>query len=186
MLTPERLRQGADHREDSHGKTEHLSSGRQFRYAFGQSYFSDGGLHMETAVPSDVTNFLQNWSDDPNKARPAFETFLDFLASNADVRLSFKARPGISYSLRASHSKLKKRELFALVDVVDDDPENRWLSVCFYADMVTDPEGRCDEVPQGLDGEDARCFNLDSDDGDMRRYLLARLREAAKSAPSKG
>ena len=96
--------------------------------------------------------------------------------------LEFKARPGISYSLRARHAAQKKRELFVLVDVVDDEPESRWLSVCFYADMVNDPDGLGDFVPQGLLGEDAMCFNLDEDSPEMREYIAARLAEAARHA----
>ncbi|MDE5879203.1 MAG: hypothetical protein K2G99_04150, partial [Desulfovibrio sp.] len=76
------------------------------------------------------------------------------------------------------------RELFVLVDVVDDEPESRWLSVCFYADMVSDPDEQGDFVPQGLLGEDALCFNLDEDSADMRDYIAARLAEAARNAAS--
>ena len=85
----------------------------------------------------------------------------------------------MSYSLRARHERQQGRELFVLVDVVDDEPESRWLSVCFYADMITDPSELGDYVPQGLMGEDACCFNLDEDDADMRAYIADRLREAA-------
>ena len=69
-----------------------------------------------------------------------------------------------------------------LVDVVDDEPEARWLSVCFYADMVNDPEELGDFVPSGLMGKDACCLNLEEDDPAMRDYILARLGEAAASA----
>jgi hypothetical protein len=157
----------------------------QIFYFINQACLTSEDLRMGTVVPSEVTNFLEDWTEDPNGVRQAFRDYLDFLATQAGVCLSFKARPGISYSLRARHPRQNKRELFVLVDVVDDDPENRWLSVCFYADMVTDPECRCDEVPQGLDGEDARCLNLDADDKDVRRYIKARMREAARSASTK-
>ena len=69
-----------------------------------------------------------------------------------------------------------------LVDVVDDEPESRWLSVCFYADMITDPDEKGDYVPEGLMGEDACCFNLDEDDAAMRAYIAARLAEAVRAA----
>ena len=67
-------------------------------------------------------------------------------------------------------------------DVVDDEPEARWLSVCFYADMVNDPDELGDFVPSGLMGKDACCLNLEEDDPAMRDYILARLGEAAASA----
>ena len=55
----------------------------------------------------------------------------------------------MSYSLRAANAKNDERPLFVLVDVVDDEPEARWLSVCFYADMVNDPNELGDFVPSG-------------------------------------
>ncbi|MBR4741568.1 MAG: hypothetical protein IK079_01540, partial [Desulfovibrio sp.] len=105
--------------------------------------------------------FLADWDVDPIRAKDAFLAFRDQL-SRPEISFSFNARPGISYSLRARHKKQTKRTLFCLIDVIDDDPENRWLSVCFYADMVTDPENMADFVPMGLMGEDACCFNLDT------------------------
>lgn len=129
-----------------------------------------------------VTEFLAGWQKDDLGLKPAFEEFQDFLQAVPGVSLDFKARPGISYSLRAKGPGQKKRELFTLVDVVDDEPDARWLSVCFYADMVTDPDEFGDFVPQGLLGEDAICFNLDKDDAALQGYILDRLKEAAKNA----
>ena len=137
---------------------------------------------MNGSVTEEVKQFEAGWKEDPLHVKPAFEAWERFLAGLADVSLDFKARPGISYSLRARHAAQKGRELFVLVDVVDDEPENRWLSVCFYADLVTDPDEQGDFVPQGLMGEDALCFNLDEDSPEMRDYITARLAEAAANA----
>lgn len=137
---------------------------------------------MSAVCPQDVRDFLDNWQTDPLKAKEAFVVYKDFLVGLSGVSLDFKARPGISYSLRARHEAQRKRELFVLVDVVDDEPESRWLSVCFYADMITDPDEKGDYVPEGLMGEDACCFNLDEDDAAMRAYIAARLAEAARAA----
>lgn len=137
---------------------------------------------MSISCPQAVQDFLDNWRQDPLQAKKAFTDFQSFLASRPGVSLNFKARPGVSYSLRARHESQQKRELFVLVDVVDDEPENRWLSVCFYADMITDPDELGDYVPEGLMGEDACCFNLEGDDPGMRGYIAARLAEAAKAA----
>lgn len=137
---------------------------------------------MSAAYPQEMQALLQNWNVDPIGARPRFESFAAFLAQTEGVSLSFKSRPGISHSLRARHAAQKERELFVLVDVVDDDAENRWLSVCFYADMVTDPDDIGDFVPKGLMGADACCLTLDEDDADMAQYIMARLKEAAASA----
>lgn len=139
---------------------------------------------MKGSVAQEVKQFEAEWQADPLKVKPAFEAWERLLAGLADVSLDFKARPGISYSLRARHAAQKGRELFVLVDVVDDEPESRWLSVCFYADMVNDPDEKGDFVPQGLMGEDAMCFNLDEDSSEMRDYIAARLAEAARNAAS--
>ena len=140
---------------------------------------------MSAVCPQDVRDFLDNWQADTLKAKEAFVVYKDFLVGLPGVSLDFKARPGISYSLRARHEAQRKRELFVLVDVVDDEPESRWLSVCFYADMITDPDEKGDYVPEGLMGEDACCFNLDEDDAAMRAYIAARLAEAARAAAVK-
>lgn len=134
-----------------------------------------------TQTPQELDAFLESWTADPNGAKEAFIRFRDFLLTTPDVRFEFKARPGVSYSLRAANPK-QSRPLFVLVDVVDDEPEARWLSVCFYADMITDPDELGDFVPSGLMGEDACCLNLEEDDAAMRDYILARLEEAAAAA----
>jgi hypothetical protein len=107
---------------------------------------------------------------------------MDFSAAPQHISFTFKARPGVSYSLRARHSVQTERVLFVLLDVVDDVPASRWLSICFYDEMVSDPGEKGDFVPGGLMGEDARCFNLEDDDAVMRDYIKARLAEAAHKA----
>ena len=135
----------------------------------------------QAQMPQEMEQFLSEWTTDPNKAKDAFISFRDFLLSTPDVHFEFKARPGVSYSLRAANTHAE-RPLFVLVDVVDDEPEARWLSVCFYADMITDPDELGDFVPSGLMGNDACCLNLEEDDPAMRDYILARLGEAAAAA----
>ena len=68
-----------------------------------------------------------------------------------------------------------------MIDVVDDDPQNRWLSVCFYAHLVTDPEEKWRSCASRTFGEDAICFNLDEDDEAMRSYIKTRLKEAVQN-----
>ena len=134
----------------------------------------------QAQLPNELATFLETWTTDPNNAKDAFVRFKDFLLTTPDVRFDFKARPGVSYSLRAANAKNDERPLFVLVDVVDDEPEARWLSVCFYADMVNDPDELGDFVPSGLMGKDACCLNLEEDDPAMRDYILARLGEAPR------
>lgn len=131
-------------------------------------------------MPEELNLFLDAWTQDPHGVKPLFTAACDSLRSLGAV-LDFKARPGISYSLRAKHPG-QRRELFVLVDVIDDAPEERWLSVCFYADLVDDREGRGDVVPGGLMGEDACCFDIDGDSGDTGAYVVSLLRTAFDNA----
>lgn len=131
---------------------------------------------------TEIRAFMDDWTVDPLHAKDAFTAFWHYLAALPQVECDFKGRPKVSYSLRAVHSANRARPLFVLVDIVDDEPENRWLSVCFYADMVHDPEGLGDIVPEGLMGKDACCLNLEEDDPAMRDYIMQRLREAAHAA----
>ena len=130
----------------------------------------------------ELNALLENWKDNDNKTRSAFVGFVDHLKAMEGISLSFKGRPGVSYSVRARHEAQKDRDLFVLVDVIDDDPSDRWLSVCFYADMVNDADEEGDWVPGGLMGEDACCFNLEEDDAAIRDYIKARLTDAYNSA----
>lgn len=66
-----------------------------------------------------------------------------------------------------------------MVDVIEDDP--RWLSVCFYEEMVTDPEERGDSVPGGLLGEDGICFDVDAFDETLLSYIKQRITEASQA-----
>lgn len=134
---------------------------------------------MDT-VHDSIDSFLASWGQ--CAAKDAFMTFRQTLEAIPGVRLSFKARPGITYSLRGTHPAQQQRELFTLIDVIDDDPEERWLSVCFYDDLVADPDEQGDWVPQGLLGEDARCFNVDEADEDMVAYVVQRIHEAGTAA----
>ncbi len=131
-----------------------------------------------------IDAWLSNWQADPLKGKIAFNLYYSWLKEQ-NFELDFNERPGISYSLRAKHPSQEKRTLFVLVDVVDDDPDERWLSVCFYNDMIQDPDELGDFVPDGLMGEDALCLNLDEENEEMQAYIFKRIQEAASSA-SKG
>ena len=124
--------------------------------------------------------FLAQWAEqqpeDAAGVRRAFEELAGVLKDDGAVT-EFVPRPGVTYSLRASGPQQSERPIFGMVDVIDDDPAARWLSVCFYADFVTDPDEIGDEVPGGLMGNDARCFDLDEYEPERLAYLAARLRE---------
>lgn len=129
---------------------------------------------------NDCATFLENWTADPMRVKPAFLQLKSCLEACGEVRLSFKMRPGVSYSLRGSMNG--DEGLFVMVDVVDDDPEARWLSVCFYDAQVADPEDLGDWVPEGLNGKDARCFDIGEEDANLVAYVAERIKEAWKSA----
>ena len=57
----------------------------------------------QAQLPNELATFLENWTTDPNNAKDAFVRFKDFLLTTPDVRFDFKARPGVSYSLRAAN-----------------------------------------------------------------------------------
>lgn len=124
--------------------------------------------------------FIEAWADTEEKNKEAFLRLKTHLQAMTDVRLEFLPRPGVTYSLRAVHPNQKDKSLFAMVDVIEDDP--RWLSVCFYGEMITDPDEKGDFVPEGLLGEDAMCFDIEAYDEDDLSYVEARLTEACRNA----
>ena len=131
----------------------------------------------------ELNELMKNWQETETGTKKAYQVIIDHLQKMENTTLDFKGRPGVSYSLRPRHDNQKSRALFAMADVIDDDPKERWLSVCFYGDMVTDPEERGDLIPEGLLGDDGYCFDLDEYDEEGLNYILARLTEAhAKAA----
>jgi len=133
---------------------------------------------------SEIQAFIEGWKGEAEPMRDCFVSFFKELSAFADTTLTFIARPGVSYSIRPRHIQQKDREMFAIVDVIDDDPQDRWLSVCFYEDMITDPEGRGELIPGGLGGSDGYCFDLYDDDAAGIQYVLERITEAAAAAAS--
>lgn len=128
-----------------------------------------------------LDEFIANWQETPTRAKATFLQLKAHLESQAGAVLSFKARPGVSFSLRGAHPG-DNRELYVMIDVIDDDPDNRWFSVCFYGEMITDPDELGDLIPGGLLGEDGYCFDMEEDDDALRNYLIARIDEAYKTA----
>ena len=122
----------------------------------------------------EVEDFLHSWDDDGPDAevKDVLVELYDYLRTVPGVALGWNARPGVSYSLRISEEQPPaERPFFAMIDIIDDDPEERWLSVCMYAALAADPEERGDVVPNGLNGQDALCFDVDEDDEEVSAYL---------------
>ena len=134
---------------------------------------------MNPKTEQELNTFIEEWkaSPDKNSNKATFLRFKDHLSAKKGVTLDFIARPGVTYSLRAVHAKQKDKKLFVMVDVIED--VERWLSVCFYGDMIQDPDSKGDMVPGGLLGEDAVCFDLEEQDEELIQYIVTRLDEAA-------
>lgn len=124
--------------------------------------------------------FIEEWTETEELNKKAFLEFKEFLSAQDGVRINFVPREGVTYSLRAVHRNQKDHPLFVMLDVIEDEP--RWLSVCFYGEMVTDPEEKGDLVPEGLLGDDALCFDVETYDERLQDYIKKRLGEALTCA----
>ena len=133
-----------------------------------------------TDTLQELESFIENWPDSPEQNKQIFIRLKKFLEPRPGVIFEFVPRPGVTYSLRAKHENQKNKPLFAMLDVIEDSP--RWLSVCFYGELINDPDEAGDYVPEGLLGEDAICFDLEEFDEDTIKYVETRLDEAYTSA----
>jgi len=125
-----------------------------------------------------VQNFIDEWTNDPLDIKPIFLTLFQDLMKREEAVIEFHERPGITYSLRGLHKSRKDRPLFVMIDVIDDDPNQRWLSVCFYGDTIEDPDEQGDLIPEGLLGADGYCFDITEPDEPLREYVGKRIQEA--------
>lgn len=133
----------------------------------------------------ELDELLRNWKDTPQQTKKAFLQLKDHLSQKTGLTLDFNARPGVTFSLRAKHIQQHQQPLFVMIDIIDDDPTSRWLSVCFYGEMISDPDDIGDFVPEGLLGEDAHCFDIEAWDAKLLGYVTARLDEAFSIAARK-
>jgi len=130
-------------------------------------------------VKAAVEVFLKTWAESPDNNKQGFVRLAELVFGQQGVALEFIPRPGVTYSLRASIPG-SNRPLFVMIDVIEDQP--RWLSVCFFGDLVQDPEERGAFVPGGLLGEDALCFDLETSTEETVTYVATRVEEAYRSA----
>jgi hypothetical protein len=126
----------------------------------------------------EIQQFLDAWDHDSLKTKAVFRDLHRALLQMDGARLEFHERPGISYSLRGIHKNRSDRPLFVMIDVIDDDPEQRWLSVCFYGDTIQDPDELGDLIPGGLLGSDGYCFDITEADKPLAAYVRRRMQEA--------
>ena len=132
-------------------------------------------------LPEELQAFMVSWLDSSGKTKKAFELLLEHLVAKNGIELNFHARPGVSYSLRTALSRQTLRPFFSIIDIIDD-PDARWLSVCFYNGTIADPDSKGTLIPQGILGEDGYCFDLEEFDETILCYLESRMDEAYASA----
>ena len=125
-----------------------------------------------------INDFIDAWTADELQTKSVFQTLCQQLAGMDKAKIEFIERPGISYSLRGMRPDRRECPLFVMIDVIDDDPNERWLSVCFYGDMVQDPDERGDLIPGGLLGSDGYCFDISESDDQLIAYVGQRIHEA--------
>ncbi|MBW2208593.1 MAG: hypothetical protein JRG79_16935 [Deltaproteobacteria bacterium] len=137
-------------------------------------------MAMDPEQYQSLTAFIEKWEKDSSRVKDVFEQLHEKLHNKEYTTLSFKARPGVSYSLRANRwvGDDQDPQLYALIDVIDDDPENRWLSVCFYDGTVSDPEQLGNLIPQGILGDDGYCFDVNEKDETLTLFLGQKIDEA--------
>ena len=137
-------------------------------------------MSMNKEAYNEMSEFLEGWTNDPQDMKGAFIRLKERMSGKEHVTFTFISRPGVSYSLRAAMDNPgeRGRPLFVMIDIIDDDSENRWLSVCFYDDIVEDPDERGTFVPEGILGEDGRCFDLYEHDEALISFVGQRIDEA--------
>lgn len=123
-----------------------------------------------------IREFFATWNDG-SEMRKFCESLYAHMALLPGVGIGFVSRPNVSHSVRMTDGD---GNILALLDVIDDDPAARWLSLCFPDHLVSDPDDAGDVVPQGLSGKDARCFSVDAIFPETEGYMKARLDEAAR------
>ena len=128
-----------------------------------------------------VEKFIDGWQEDASGLKSTFVFYFNDLKEMANIDIEFNERPGISYSLRGMYKDGNERPLFVMIDVIDDDPKERWLSVCFYGDTINDPDEEGDLIPEGLLGDDGYCFDIVTADEALVSYVRQRIKEAYKS-----
>lgn len=133
-----------------------------------------------TTQLDELESFIATWPENSKQCLALFLDLKEYLAALDLTDIEFHSRPGLTYSLRGVHKSQGEKPLFVMVDVIDADP--RWLSVCFYGEMVTDPEEKGDYVPGGLLGEDGMCFDVEDGTPELIAYIKQRIAEAYGNA----
>ena len=131
---------------------------------------------------SEFIVYMNDWAEYSQEVKDSFLELFDILSSRPDVKFDFNIRPGVSASFKSYFKKndIANTQLFSLIDIIDQDPQNIWLSVCFYADLISDPDDLGNLIPNGLLDEDGYCFDVFEEDEELMEYIESRIDEAYK------
>ena len=124
--------------------------------------------------------YMNDWAEYSQEVKNSFLALFNILSIRPDVTFDFNIRPGVSASFK-SYVKMNDppdTRLFSVIDIIDQDPQNIWLSICFYADMISDPDDLGNLIPNGLLDEDGHCFDVFEDDEGLMKYIKSRIDEA--------
>jgi hypothetical protein len=124
----------------------------------------------------EIDEFLNTWVAD-TKVKALFCLLYQNFKNNK-LQLTWQARPGACYSLYAAMPGATTD--FAKLDIVDDDPEERWLSLCITKDMADDPENFGECIPKLFNNQDALCFDIDENNENISEYLQNLLNNAVQ------
>ena len=124
--------------------------------------------------------YMNDWAEYSQEVKDSFLVLFNILSIRPDVTFDFNIRTGVSASFK-SYVKMNDppdTRLFSVIDIIDQDPQNIWLSICFYADMISDPDDLGNLIPNGLLDEDGHCFDVFEDDEGLMKYIKSRIDEA--------
>ena len=132
----------------------------------------------------ELKQFLAAWPEDQQDLKQCLLELRDEALGINNSAGSFVSREGISHSLRFALEPVpagRERPVFFLTDAIDFEG-SLMLSVCFYADEISDLEELGNEIPGALFSETGYCFDLEEYDADFMAYLKPRIHQAAESA----
>ncbi len=124
------------------------------------------------------TELWAAWPSGQERLRDLCRRLAAAAAKAAGRELESVVRPGVSHSFRGVLPEGGERPVWMLLDVILSEHEPWWLSVCFYADTIDDPEERGEVIPGGLLGEDGYCFDVVEAEAGVLEYLTRRIEEA--------
>lgn len=130
---------------------------------------------------SELASVFENWPAGQQELVALMKELKGQALARPGAAWELVSRPGVSHSLRFTLQG-SSRPVVMLLDAAYLAADMLTISVCFYADMVDDPEEMGEEIPGGLLGQDGYCFDADEEDPGAVDYLKARVDAAFGAA----